>query len=448
MKAEVRRGKKFVEYHDPETQPEGTFTQEISIADVSYQDETGNWNALDESWETDGFDGFAFRAARMNHKVRFDSIGAWRWYPRRNVDAEYIIFNRPQCWLSATKRWVNLLASSVSREGKSITITSLRKVTRVIHSRWYGIKTDWILLDASSPTRFRQKVDLVGITETDGALYGADGTRLGQLTPTTATDANGTALPCTGSYASGYIEFQADVTGAVYPVIIDPDFAIGNTNYGDFGMHPGGAPHYNSQKNYGASPTFVISNGVNAIFRFDLSTIPSGSTCTAVTFKPTKVSGSSTNNRTYYIYSLAKANKDWIEGTKNGEQAGSGEPCYAARKADGSGGVTEAWAGSEGCNTSGTDYEATALMSVTQNSAAANPTQYEWTFNEDGIARVEEWFGSITKNYGMMIKGNAYEESTFAFSENATESYRPILTVTYTGGIQKHYLHYARLRGN
>jgi len=151
-----------------------------------------------------------------------------------------------------------------------------------------------------------------------------------------------------------------------------------------------------------------------------------------VTFKITKIAGTSTNNRTYYIYSLASANSDWIEGTQNGSQALSGEPCYDARKADGAGGVTEAWAGSAGCNTSGTDYEATALMSVTQNATASNPTQYEWTFNAAGIARVEDWFGGITNNYGMMIKANAYEESTFALSEHATASYRPVLTVTYT----------------
>jgi len=47
MRHEVRRGRKFVEYHDDE-QPEGTFTQEISGADVSYQDEVGNWLPSDE----------------------------------------------------------------------------------------------------------------------------------------------------------------------------------------------------------------------------------------------------------------------------------------------------------------------------------------------------------------------------------------------------------------
>ena len=201
--------------------------QEIGVADVSYQDENSVWRPIDENWETDGQDGFSFRAQRMNHKVRFDSIGAWRWYPRRNVETEYIVINRPQCWLTATKRWGNLLVNGISREGRDITLTSVRKVTRVIHSRWNGIKTDWILTDSTAPTKFRQQIDLVGLTELDGWLYGADGERLAQLTPTTAIDANEVELPCSGVYEGGYLQFEADVTGAAYPVTIDPDFASG-----------------------------------------------------------------------------------------------------------------------------------------------------------------------------------------------------------------------------
>jgi len=36
MKQEVRRGRKFVEYHDPDTQDKRTFTQEISGAVIRY----------------------------------------------------------------------------------------------------------------------------------------------------------------------------------------------------------------------------------------------------------------------------------------------------------------------------------------------------------------------------------------------------------------------------
>lgn len=96
MKQEVRRGRKFVEYHDPETQPEGTFTQEISGADVSYQDESGNWLAADENWATDGADGFILKNDKLNHKIRLKGAGGRTWYPRRNVNTEYMTFGVPQ----------------------------------------------------------------------------------------------------------------------------------------------------------------------------------------------------------------------------------------------------------------------------------------------------------------------------------------------------------------
>src|SRR5690606_28201322 len=122
------------------------------------------------------------------------------------------VINRPQCWLTRTNRWGNLLVNGISREGKDITITSLRNVTRVVHSYWNGIKTDWILENADAPTRFQQQIDLVGLTEVDGWLYGADGEQVARLTPTTAIDAEGNELSTSASYQNGILEFSADVT--------------------------------------------------------------------------------------------------------------------------------------------------------------------------------------------------------------------------------------------
>ena len=428
MKQEVRRGRKFVEYHDPETQDEFTFTQEISGADVSYQETDGSWNPVDESWETDGRDGFSFRAHRMNHKVRFDSIGAWRWYPRRNVETEYIVINRPQCWLTATKRWGNLLVNGISREGCDITLTSVRKVTRVIHSRWNGIKTDWILLDSTAPTKFRQQIDLVGLTELDGWLYGADGEKVALLTPTTAIGADGAELPCSGSYADGYLQFEADVTGAVYPVTVDPDFSVGSAG-GDTWLRNG------FTYNYGASTVIQLYPDKNRVglIRFILSSIPSSATCTAAV-----MSLHSKTNSTLSVYKITDANGDWIEGTATGSNQ-TGSPCWSYKVFD-----TVAWAGCVGMTTAGTDYIDTNLVS----SSFTSPT-YTLTFNTDGKTVLQDWFGDATNN-GFLIHSSGY---VFDISsrEDATESYRPVLSVTYTTGstgVPKHFLHYARLRSN
>ena len=399
MRHEVRRGRKFIEYHDDE-QPEGTFTQEISGADVSYQDEAGSWRQLVEDWETDGADGFSFRASRMNHKVRFDSIGAWRWYPRRNVETEYLVLNRPQCWLTATKRWGNLLVNGISREGKDITLTSLRNVTRVIHSRWNGIKTDWILLNANAPTRFRQKIDLVGITEIAGVLYGADGERLGQLMPTTATDANGAELPCTGSYSGGYVEFQADVTGAVYPVTIDPDFAVSSTwiyIYGQNATYT--TARSTASGTFGAlrcgqTTGFVV---LRSVIKFDTSSIGAGSTVTQANLSLMVL-----ENLTDTDFDVQIAKIDWSSGTT--EQIYDG---ILSADADDS-----IWR-----NTNGVSQN-TRYTSGNLSTAWVSKTGYTYY----GLRSSLDVAGTQPSN----------SERIYFYAPSGVEAGRPILTVTYT----------------
>lgn len=409
MRHEVRRGRKFVEYHDDE-QPEGTFTQEISGADVSYQDEAGSWRQLVEDWETDGQDGFSFRASRMNHKVRFDSIGAWRWYPRRNVETEYLVLNRPQCWLTATKRWGNLLVNGISRENKTITLTSVRNVTRVIHSRWNGIKTDWILLNANAPTRFRQKIDLVGITEIAGVLYGADGERLGQLMPTTATDAEGNELPCTGSYVNGYVEFSADVTGAVFPVTIDPDFAADSASASTYVIDatfatqnvPTNAANVYIDQGFYVGLRSNIQNRTH--IKFNTSTIPD-----SVTITQANLTLTCTNDNSSADFSVAIQKQDW----SSQDPPGAGNKlalyngCLSANSDD------SAWRNTNGMSTN------TPYTSGNLSTAWINKTGYTYY----GLISQEAIDNSAALQAEWIILAN---------EANATESYRPKLTVTYT----------------
>ncbi len=419
MKQEVRRGRKFVEYHDPDTQDKRTFTQEISGADVSYQDEGGAWQQLVEDWETDGADGFSFRASRMNHKVRFDSIGAWRWYPRRNVETEYLVINRPRCYLTATKRWGNLLVNGIIREGKTITLTSFRNVTRVIHSRWNGIKTDWILLNANAPTRFRQKIDLVGITYADGAIYGADGQRLGVLTPTTATDANGAALPCAGSYSGGYIEFSADVTGAAFPVTIDPDFSVQPdaaagadtyicswTAYRDY--------NYGVATNLQTYPSGMDTN--RGLIKFDLSSIPTSATVSAGSLGLYQTT-TTTDKTAKFHRSLVQ----WYEGNKNNAALDSGVDGSTWNYRNNNGSV--AWKGGAG-GAAGSDWATDATDTETINNGSVT------TF--DITKDCAYWVANPSNNYGGWLLGDSSVYLRFASSDHATESYRPKLTVTYT----------------
>jgi hypothetical protein len=180
-----------------------------------------------------------------------------------------------------------------------------------------------------------------------------------------------------------------------------------------------------------------FSGAGKALLRFDLSAIPTGSTCTAATLYLYHYSVGGASAWTINAYSVAQANAAWIEGGSN-NPAAAGEPCWNALAADGSGGVTTAWAGAAGCSTSGTDYEATSLGSVSGNREDAAGTEYQLAFNAAGLARLEGWFGTPNTNYGLVLIAD-FNVSYFCSSDHATTGYRPKLVVEYTeaggGGI-------------
>lgn len=405
MKQEVRRGRKFIEYHDPDTQPEGTFTQEISGADVSYQDEIGNWHPADENWATDGVGGFVLKNDKLNHKIRLKGNGGRTWYPRRNVNTEYMTFGVPQ--YRNGNKWSNFSFSGWSVEGKTITLNTRQGVTILVHNRWDGIKIDWVLNNATAPSRMRYPVSLTGITYVDGIIYGADGTRLGQLTPTTATDANGAELVCSGSYANGYVEFQADVTGAVYPVTIDPDFA-GSTADGQVYGQDADYATARSTSSAEVTNSSAIKTGQTTVyqvyrgyFMFDTSAITAGATVTQVNLKLTVETNSSTTDFVPLIVKYAGGASREIRfdnllanDLDDGNFGSTGTGTWSANTQKTSGNLSTAWV-----NKIGTTYYGVVSEEDRNNSA---PTASE----------VVEWY-----------------------SANATtEAYRPILSVTYTAG--------------
>lgn len=215
---------------------------------------------------------------------------------------------------------------------------------------------------------------------------------------------------------------------AKYPVVIDPDFSA-TSAAGDVVLHA-----YNDTVKANNCGTTTIS-GLNTgtiLLRFDCSSVSAAAVCTGVTAKLYRGNYAANTGGPYTAnyYSISSANSDWIEGTKNNTTAGSGEPCWNAKEADGSGGVTTAWAGSAGLSTATTDYENTVLGSFEYYRNDAIGTEYSATFNASGISRVEDWFGVTNTNYGLMISKD-YRLSC-CFKEHDTESYRPVLTVTYT----------------
>lgn len=203
----------------------------------------------------------------------------------------------------------------------------------------------------------------------------------------------------------------------------------------------------NSHNNFGISTVHLLNALWSILFRFDLSSIPSSAICTAATLKLRYTFGLGTNMNNLYVYKISDANGDWIEGTKNNALAGDGEPSYYGKEEDGSGNVKTAWAGSAGLRTAGTDYINTVLATLYFGNG--DNQSIELPFNADGLAVIQSWFGASSNN-GLKMTQSSELYSRYVSGENTTESYRPVLSISYTeaaGGVPKQSLHYARLRG-
>lgn len=192
-----------------------------------------------------------------------------------------------------------------------------------------------------------------------------------------------------------------------------------NTGVGGDTVVSSGAP----DANYGGWALMLTdANAIQKILiRFDLSSIPAGSVCTAASIKLTPKDNDSAHDLS--VYKITDANGDWVEGNKI-IQTGSGMSCWNYKKYN-----TDAWAGSAGLATAGTDYINTVIASFS--GATTANTQIEIPFNADGLLILESWFGDATNN-GFLLTDTSGSDIFYHTGEATTESYRPVLSITYT----------------
>lgn len=157
------------------------------------------------------------------------------------------------------------------------------------------------------------------------------------------------------------------------------------------------------------------------LLRFDFSTIPAGSTITAVTLTLTCTRSISLAEDVSLHRSLAS----WGEGASNalgeggrGAQAQPGDATWLHRFSD-----TAAW------TTIGGDFE-TAASATTP---VAGNGQYAWS-SPGMINDVQAWLGDASGNHGWFVLGAESitgSAKRFATRESTDASIRPSLTVTY-----------------
>ena len=178
-----------------------------------------------------------------------------------------------------------------------------------------------------------------------------------------------------------------------------------------------------TNNNYGITGTLLGATTDKMLVEFDASSIPATATCDSATLSLFQAGSSAALAFTLTAYSIASGNAAWIEGTKNNATAGTGEPCWNYREYN-----TVNWAGSAGMATSGTDYEAAALGSVSGNRSDANGTAYAISLT---TTRIAGWFGASNTNYGLLITTSA-GCGNMGSSDNATAAYRPRMVIDYT----------------
>lgn len=411
--------------------PDGRSVYVATIDDVHYRDGLDQWQEVDEALVDDTTGGFAKACTTTRHALRMGTGGTRRWYPRRNVATEYVDITEIQYY---TNRWRTLNLPAVVWK-QSDAEWDMANLYASVTNTWRQVKADFILKDNTAPTRLRFAVTLTGLTlGADWHLASTtDSVDVGSIDPPTAEDANGAVVPVTATYSGGYIEWQANTTGAVYPVTVDPTFTDG------YGSTPDTAQDTYLNEANGATPygtataIFMLSNATqrrHSLWRFDLSSLDAGISISSATLS---IYNSTTwvTARNYAVYAILSANGDWVEGA-TADDANWNQKRTLSLEAQRWAGDTGGDAGSDaGCSVSGTDYNATAMGTFQSNAGSAG-TEHPISLNTTQVAA---W---LTANYGLIglcTDASVYANEGWASSDHATTGIRPKLVIVYeTGG--------------
>lgn len=179
----------------------------------------------------------------------------------------------------------------------------------------------------------------------------------------------------------------------------------------------------NSTYNYGIADEFFVNANAKGLIKFDLSTIPAGTTITSA-----KISLYATANQassaTYSVHEILSANGDWQEGNENDEEAEVLYPSWDYKDT----GNSIAWAGSAGLSTAGVDYRATAEDTYT--GTISNNTRYEFDLT---TATVQSWIDTPSSNYGLLLRTASANTVNFATKEVTNPRRAPQLIIQYSG---------------
>ena len=168
-----------------------------------------------------------------------------------------------------------------------------------------------------------------------------------------------------------------------------------------------------NKKNYGISEELDIKkNGRNAIFEFDISSLPANSTIQGATLRlyATDV----TEDDEAAEIPVYRITRSWVEGTGDGVQTNDGA-------------TWKYYDNQDNWNNSGGDYN---TFEWSRQDVTDQDLWYEW----DITHLVKSWSNSTYINYGMLLltESNNVGTKTFASSEHTNSSIRPQLILNYS----------------
>ncbi|MEY3143755.1 MAG: hypothetical protein RLY21_2248 [Planctomycetota bacterium] len=184
------------------------------------------------------------------------------------------------------------------------------------------------------------------------------------------------------------------------------------------GAYSCGAAQYFFAGRVGANGGSTLRRGA---IRFNLSSIPAGSTITSVSLK---LYCSAAGLNSSYTVSLKKMNASWGEGPSTAF-GGGGAP-----SADGDATWLHRFYPNTLWSTAGGQFNSTASASR----SVAGQGYYTWTSTAQLVADVQGWLDNPVTNFGWLVQGNEVTlQSAKRFdSREAAAATRPQLTVVYT----------------
>jgi glucose/arabinose dehydrogenase len=160
------------------------------------------------------------------------------------------------------------------------------------------------------------------------------------------------------------------------------------------------------------------------LIRFDLSSIPAGSTVTSATLQLTvvKVPSSGPVNSTFDLFRLQAAWNEGSKGGNNGTNASTGEATWNARMQD-----TANW------TSPGAKSDAVATASASTAVSSTNNARYYWS-GAGMVADVQYWLDNPPENFGWLLtsQDESSSRSVRGFASRESGASAGVLVVNYT----------------